>query len=199
MLRVALTGGIATGKSYCLGQFEKLGAAVIDADLLARDAVARDTPGLRAVVARFGQAMLSADGTLNRAALARVVFTDSRARGDLEAIVHPEVYQRIREWLANLGSGVRIAIADIPLLFESGHHHDYDRVVVAACEPLEQVRRMIARNGLTESEALARLAAQWPIGEKVARASYVIRTDAGFAETDRQVKDVYERLLADTQ
>jgi dephospho-CoA kinase len=101
MLRVALTGGIATGKSYCLGQFQKLGAAVIDADLLARDAVARDTPGLRAVVARFGQGMLSEDGTLNRAALARVVFTDSRARGDLEAIIHPEIYQRIREWLAN--------------------------------------------------------------------------------------------------
>jgi dephospho-CoA kinase len=197
MLRVALTGGIATGKSYCLGQFGKLGAAVIDADLLARDAVARDTPGLRAVVARFGQEMLSEDGSLNRAALARVVFADSRARGDLEAIIHPEVYQRIREWLANLGSGVRIAIADIPLLFESGHHHDYDRIVVAACEPPEQARRMIARNGLTEAEALARLAAQWPIDEKVARANYVIRTDAGFAETERQVKDVYERLVAE--
>jgi len=197
MLRVALTGGIATGKSYCLGQFGKLGAAVIDADLLARDAVARDTPGLRAVVARFGQEMLSEDGSLNRAALARVVFADSRARGDLEAIIHPEVYQRIREWLANLGSGVRTAIADIPLLFESGHHHDYDRIVVAACEPPEQVRRMIARNGLTEAEALARLAAQWPIDEKVARANYVIRTDAGFAETERQVKDVYERLVAE--
>jgi len=198
MLRVALTGGIATGKSYCLAQFEKLGAAVIDADLLAREAVGRDTPGLRAIVARFGQPMLADDGSLNRAALARVVFADSRARGDLEAIIHPEVHQRIREWLANLGSGVRIAIADIPLLFESGHHHDYDRVVVAACEPPEQVRRMIARNGLTESEALARLAAQWPIGEKVARANYVIRTDAGFAETERQVRDVYERLLADS-
>jgi dephospho-CoA kinase len=197
MLRVALTGGIATGKSYCLAQFEKLGAAVIDADLLARHAVAKDTPGLRAIAARFGESMLAEDGSLNRAALARVVFADSRARGDLEAIIHPEVYQRIREWLANLGSGVRIAIADIPLLFESGHHHDYDRVVVAACEPPEQVRRMIARNGLTESEALARLAAQWPIAEKVTRANYVIRTDAGFADTERQVKDVYERLLAD--
>ena len=142
MLRVALTGGIATGKSYCLGQFGKLGAAIIDADLLARDAVARGTPGLRAVVARFGQEMLSEDGSLNRAALAGVVFADNRARGDLEAIIHPEVYQRIREWLANLGSGVRTAIADIPLLFESGHHHDYDRIVVAACEPPEQVRRM---------------------------------------------------------
>jgi dephospho-CoA kinase len=197
MLRVALTGGIATGKSYCLRQFELLGAAVIDADALSRDAVAKDTPGLRAIVTRFGPTMLSADGTLDRAALARIVFADSRARGDLEAIVHPEVYQRIREWLANLGSGTAIAIADIPLLFESGHHHDYDRVVVAACEPQEQVRRMVARNGLSEVDALARLAAQWPIAEKIARAHYVIRTDSGFAETDRQVKDVYDRLMAD--
>ena len=124
MLRVALTGGIATGKSYCLRQFERLGAAVIDADVLAREAVAKDTPGLRAIVIRFGPAIVSPDGTLDRAALGRIVFADSRARGDLEAIVHPEVYQRIREWLANLGAGIAIAIADIPLLFESGHHHD---------------------------------------------------------------------------
>ncbi len=143
MLRVALTGGIATGKSYCLRQFERLGAAVIDADVLAREAVAKDTPGLRAIVTRFGPAIVSPDGTLDRAALGRVVFADSRARGDLEAIVHPEVYQRIREWLANLGAGIPIAIADIPLLFESGHHHDYDRVVVAACAPQEQIRRMV--------------------------------------------------------
>jgi dephospho-CoA kinase len=197
MLRVALTGGIATGKSYCLRQFERLGAAVIDADVLAREAVAKDTPGLRAIVIRFGPAIVSPDGTLDRAALGRGVFADSRARGDLEAIVHPEVYQRIREWLANLGAGIPIAIADIPLLFESGHHHDYDRVVVAACAPEEQVRRMTERNALSEAEALLRLAAQWPIAEKIARANYVIRTDSGFAETDRQVKDVYDWLMAD--
>jgi len=197
MLRVALTGGIATGKSYCLRQFERLGAAVIDADVLAREAVAKDTPGLRAIVTRFGPAIVSPDGTLDRAALGRVVFADNRARGDLEAIVHPEVYQRIREWLANLGAGIPIAIADIPLLFESGHHHDYDRVVVAACAPQEQIRRMADRNALSEAEALARLAAQWPIAEKISRAHYVIRTDSGFAETDRQVKDVYDRLRAD--
>ncbi len=197
MLRVALTGGIATGKSYCLRQFERLGAAVIDADVLAREAVAKDTPGLRAIVIRFGPAIVSPDGTLDRAALGRIVFADSRARGDLEAIVHPEVYQRIREWLANLGAGIPIAIADIPLLFESGHHHDYDRVVVAACAPQEQIRRMAERNALSEAEALARLAAQWPIAEKIARANYVIRTDSGFAETDRQVKDVYDWLMAD--
>ena len=197
MLRVALTGGIATGKSYCLRQFERLGAAVIDADVLAREAVAKDTPGLRAIVTRFGPAIVSPDGTLDRAALGRVVFADNRARGDLEAIVHPEVYQRIREWLANLGAGIPIAIADIPLLFESGHHHDYDRVVVAACALEEQIRRMADRNALSEAEALARLAAQWPIAEKISRAHYVIRTDNGFAETDRQVKDVYDRLRAD--
>ena len=145
MLRVALTGGIATGKSYCLRQFERLGARRHRRRRRSRARRSRkDTPGLRAIVTplRPGTS-LSPDGTLDRAALGRIVFADSRARGDLEAIVHPEVYQRIREWLANLASGTRVAIADIPLLFETGHHHDFDRVVVAACAPQEQIRRMV--------------------------------------------------------
>jgi dephospho-CoA kinase len=197
VLRVALTGGIATGKSYCLRQFERLGAAGIDADLLSRQVVEKDTPGLQAIVARFGSAVLLNDGTLDRPTLGHIVFSDARARADLEAIIHPEVYRHIREWFANLSSGIAVGIADIPLVFETGHHHDFDRTAVAACEPQEQIRRMIERNQLSEAEARARLAAQWPIAEKITRANYVIWTDRGFAETDRQVKDVYERLLAD--
>jgi dephospho-CoA kinase len=197
MLRVALTGGIATGKSYCLERFQALGAAGIDADVLSRQVVEKGRPALQAIAARFGAVVLRPDGTLDRPALARVVFADSRARADLESIVHPEVYRHIREWLANLPSGTRVAIADIPLVYETGHHHDFDRVVVAACAPEEQVRRMIARNALTAEEARSRLAAQWPIAEKTARASHVIWTDRGFTETDQQVRDVYERLKAE--
>ena len=122
------------------------------------------------------------------------MFADTRARADLESILHPEIYRHIREWFANLPANVAVAMADIPLVFETGHQHDFDRIVVAACEPQEQIRRMIARNGLSEAEARARLAAQWPIAEKIARASYVIRTDGGFDETDRQVAAVYEQL-----
>jgi dephospho-CoA kinase len=197
MVRAALTGGIATGKSYCLSRFASLGAAVIDADRLARDAVASGSRALDAIVARFGPSMLRADGTLDRTALARIVFSDRAARADLEAIVHPEVYRRIGEWLATLPSGTRIAIADIPLLFETGHTHDFDRVVVVACDPREQLRRVMSRDGLSEQDARARLESQWPVAEKESRADYVIRTDGSASDTDTQVRTVYEHLLAD--
>jgi dephospho-CoA kinase len=197
MLRVALTGGIATGKSYCLAQFASLGVPTIDADRLARDAVAPGSRVLAAVAARFGASILQPDGSLDRASLARIVFNDSAARADLEAIVHPDVYRRIGEWLASLPPRTRVAIADIPLLFETGHTHDFDRVVVVACEPREQLRRLVSRDGLSERDARARLDAQWPIEEKEARADYVIKTDATIADTEAQVKTVYEMLNAE--
>jgi len=197
MVRVALTGGIATGKSYCLARFAALGVSVIDADRLARAAVAPGSRALAAIVARFGQSMLLADGTLDRSSLARVVFSDRAARADLEAVVHPEVYRRIGEWLATLPPGTRIAMADIPLLFETGHTHDFDRVVVVACDPREQLRRLMLRDALSEDDARARLESQWPIGEKESRADYVIRTDGSASDTDAQVRTVHEQLLAD--
>jgi dephospho-CoA kinase len=196
VLRVALTGGIATGKSYCLARFAKLGVPVIDADRLARDAVMPGSSGLRAVVERFGAGVLGADGALDRPALGRIVFGDAKARATLEAIIHPEVYRHIREWFANVPVGTGVAIADIPLVFETGHNHDFDAVIVAACDPEEQVRRVMARDNLSAAEARARLAAQWPISEKVRRAHHVIWTDRGFAETDRQVVDTYNLLLS---
>ncbi len=193
---MALTGGIATGKSYCLARFGALGAPTIDADVLARDAVAVGSPGLAAVVAAFGQGILAEDGSLNRAALGQLVFADSKARAALEAIVHPDVYRRIREWYAQLPPGARVAIADLPLVFETGHHHDFDAVIVAACPPAEQLRRVMARDDLPESDARARIASQWPIDEKVRRADEVLWTDRGFSETDRQVRETFDRLLA---
>jgi dephospho-CoA kinase len=199
MLRVALTGGIGTGKSYCLARFAAHGAPVIDADLLAREAVAPGSAGLGAIAARFGAGILAADGTLDRPALGRIVFGDTKARAALEAIIHPEVYRHIREWFANQRPGTRVAIADIPLVFETGHNHDFDDVVVAACDPEEQVRRIIARDNLSDAEARARLAAQWPIGEKVKRAGHVIWTDRGFAETDAQIATLYARLVVDAR
>ena len=195
MLQVALTGGIATGKSYCLNRFAGLGVPTIDADRLARLAVAPGSPGLAAVVRRFGGSILREDGTLDRGALARIVFSDRPARADLEAIVHPDVYRRIREWFAQLPLDTRVGIADIPLLFETGHEHDFDAVVVAACTPEEQLRRLMSRDGLSIADGRARLDAQSPIDEKVRRADHVIRTDAGFAETDQQIERVYRKLL----
>jgi len=196
VLRVALTGGIATGKSYCLGRFASHGVPTIDADLLAREAVAPGSPGLRAVAERFGAALLAPDGTLDRPALGRIVFRDARARAALEAIIHPEVYRHIRDWFANLPGATAVGIADIPLVFETGHYHDFDQVVVVACTAEEQLRRLVARDHLPEADARARLSAQWPIAEKVKRAHHVIWTDGGYAETDRQVADVYAQLAA---
>jgi dephospho-CoA kinase len=194
VLRVGLTGGIATGKSYCLSRFRGLGVPTLDADRLARLAVAPGSAGLHAIVARFGASVVRGDGTLDRPALAGIIFADRAARADLEAIVHPEVYRRIREWFVRLAPATPLAIADIPLLFETGHEHDFDTVVVAACEPAEQLRRLRGRH-LTEEAARARLAAQWPIDEKVKRADHVIQTDGTFAETDAQVRFVHEALV----
>jgi dephospho-CoA kinase len=197
VFRVALTGGIATGKSYCLERFAALGASTIDADALSREVVVAGSPGLTAVVSAFGEGVLAADGSLDRPALGRIVFGDAKARATLEAIIHPEVYRRIREWFANLPSGTRVAIADIPLLFETGHNHDFEAVVVAACAPETQLRRVIDRDRLSDTDARARISAQWPIEEKVRRATHVIWTDRGFAETDRHVQLIYDGLHAD--
>ena len=197
MVRAGLTGGIATGKSYCLSRFALLGAATIDADLLARVVVEPGTPGLARVIDRFGASILRPDGSLDRPALGRIVFGDRSARADLEAIIHPEVYRRIGEWFADLPAGTRVAIADIPLLFETGHQHDFDRIIVCACEPSEQLRRLMARDKLTREAALARLDAQWPIEAKMEKADYVVRTDGTYAETDRLVGRVFEELQSE--
>jgi dephospho-CoA kinase len=197
MLRVGLTGGIATGKSFCLKRFARLGVPVIDADLIAREVVAPGSAALESIRARFGSSIIAADGNLDRGALAGIVFTDRVARADLESIIHPEVYRRINDWFANQRPGTRFAIADIPLLFETGHEHDLDAVIVCACEPFEQLRRLMERDGLSEADARARLAAQWPIAEKIARADYVIRTDGTYEATDTLVRDVFDALTAE--
>jgi dephospho-CoA kinase len=194
--RVALTGGIASGKSCVRGRFEGLGVPAIDADVLAREAVAPGTAGLAAVVTRFGRDVLRSDGTLDREQLAKVVFTDPDARKALEALIHPTVRRATDAWFAALDAErYPYAIADIPLLYEVGRDRDFDAVVVAACDPDTQLRRLTERDGISEGEARQRLAAQWPIDQKVRRADYVIRTDGTYEDTDRQVRSVFERLL----
>jgi dephospho-CoA kinase len=193
--RIGLTGGIATGKSYVRSKFEELGVPTIDADILARQAVAPGSEGLTAVVARFGSGVLDAAGALDRRRLAQIVFADATARRDLEAIIHPFVRSQADAWFRQVDAAQHpIAIADIPLLYETGGEKFYEAVIVTACEPEEQVRRIVERDHVTEIEARQRLAAQLPIEEKVGRADYVIRTDGSHADTDRQVRDVHRRL-----
>ncbi|MCC6164715.1 MAG: dephospho-CoA kinase [Acidobacteria bacterium] len=188
-MRVGLTGGIATGKSYVTARLREYGLPVIDADQLARDAVAPASDGLRAVVGRFGPGVLDASGALDRSALGAIVFADRLARTDLEAIIHPEVRQRIEAWFEDLAAGGYRgpAIADIPLLFETGRTHQFDFLVVVACDPATQRKRLMARDGLSGEDADARLAAQWPIAKKVEAADRVVKTDGTFADTDVQI------------
>jgi len=192
--RAALTGGIATGKSYVRSRFEALGVPTIDSDLLAREVVAPGTPGLEAVVREFGPDILAATGALDRKRLGAIVFSDPAKRRALEAIIHPAVRRASDAWFASLDPATPFAIADIPLLYETGRDKDFDAVIVTACDPEEQVRRVVRRDGLTEVEARQRIAAQLPIEDKVSRADFVIRTDGSFAETDRQVRAVNESL-----
>jgi dephospho-CoA kinase len=193
--RVALTGGIATGKSHVRQLFERFGVPTIDADTAARDVVAPGTPGLAAIVARFGPGVLDGSGALDRRALAQVVFADQSARRDLEAIVHPPVAAATDAWLGSLDAArCPLAVADIPLLYETGRDRDFDAVVVTACDPDTQLRRVMARDGIGEVEARQRIAAQLPTEDKAARADYVIRTDGSYEDTERHVRAVLTAL-----
>ena len=193
--RVALTGGIATGKSHVRARFESLGIPTIDADMLARDAVAPGSAGLAAVVRRFGTEVCEADGTLNRKKVGAIVFHDPQARHDLEQIVHPYVREMTERWFASLDpERVPFAVADIPLLFEGHREAEFDAVIVTACEAAMQLNRLMARDGRGEAEARQRIAAQWPLQDKIARADYVIRTDGSFDDTNRQIDEIAARL-----
>jgi dephospho-CoA kinase len=197
MRRVALTGGIATGKSHVRAEFERLGVPTIDADVLARAAVAPGSAGLTAVTSRFGRDVLDASGALDRKKLGAVVFGDSQARRDLEQIVHPAVRRAIDEWFAALPPAHPVAIADIPLLYETGRHGEFDAVIVTTCDPETQVRRVMSRDSVSEAEARQRIASQLPSAEKTRRATYVIHTDGTFDDTARLVRNIYDTLVAE--
>jgi dephospho-CoA kinase len=185
MRRVALTGGIATGKSTVATTLRGVGLPVVDADALAREAVAPGSAGFAEVVARFGAGVI-ASGGLDRAALARLVFADAVARRDLERIVHPRVRAGVAAFFAAASSAA--AVAEIPLVYESGWYRDFDVVVVAACPPALQLARLMARDGLAEGDAASRLAAQWPIGDKARLADRVVMTGGSLVETRRQAE-----------
>ena len=193
MRKVALTGGIATGKSWVRRRFAHHGIPTVDADALAHAALAPGTPGATRILERFGAAVQSPDGGIDRKALGALVFRDEAARRELEAIVHPAVYDAIAAWYATLPP-VAFAVADIPLLYETGRESAFDVVVVTACEPEEQVRRLRARDGLSLEEARQRIAAQLPVAEKARRADHVVRTDGTHADTDAQVDAIVAAL-----
>jgi dephospho-CoA kinase len=196
LLRVALTGGIGTGKSYVRTRLAEHGIPTLDADVLAREAVAAGSSGLAAVTARFGTDVLLPDGSLDRRALGAVVFADAQARADLEAIIHPRVRDATTTWLDRLATaGESLAVVDIPLLYETGRDRDFDRVIVTSCPRSQQVARVVERDGLTPAQAEARIDAQLSTDAKVQRGDFVIDTGGTFGDTNRQVDRAVEKLL----
>jgi len=199
-LVLGLTGGIASGKSSVAAMFADLGAVVVSADQLAREAVAPGSPALAELVTAFGATILTPAGDLDRKALGQVVFADAAARERLNAITHPAIARlaeaRLRELRA---SGLPLVIYEAALLFEAGAEARVDAVLVVAIDPALQQGRLAGRDRLDPEAVQARIGAQWPQAVKVARADFVIDNSGRFAETRRQVVALYHYLLARTQ
>jgi dephospho-CoA kinase len=194
-VRVGLTGGIGAGKSTVSRLLVELGAVLIDGDALAREVVARGTPGLDQVVAEFGPELLTPDGDLDRAALGRIVFADEAARRRLEAITHPLIFERYAELEAAAPPGA-LVVHDIPLLAESGRADTFDEVVVVDAPPDLQVERMVRDRGWTREEAESRIAAQASRADRLAIATYVIENTGTLDDLRARVREVYDELAS---
>jgi dephospho-CoA kinase len=200
MLRVGLTGGIGSGKSEVSKRLAALGAVVVDADKAAREVVEPGTPGLARIAETFGPGVLRADGALDRAKLAEIVFADTDARGRLNAIVHPLVHEHMRateEAAVRSGGDEAVIVHDIPLLAEGGEQRrgGFDLVIVVDVPPDVQVERLAAR-GLPEGQARARMAAQATREQRLAIADIVIDNSGTLAGLDRRVAEVWTDLRA---
>ena len=194
-MRVGLTGGVASGKSTVAKVLAELGAVVIDADAIAREVVARGTPGLDAVVAEFGPGLLTPEGDLDRPAMGRLVFGDEAARRRLEAIVHPLVFERYAELEGSAPEGA-LVVHDIPLLVESGRGADFDAVIVVDVPRELQVERMLRDRGWTREDAESRIAAQATREQRLAVATHVIENTGTLEDLRARVEAIHADLLA---
>ncbi|MDO8338864.1 MAG: dephospho-CoA kinase [Microcella sp.] len=195
---IGLTGGIAAGKSAVAARLAELGAVVIDADRLAREVVEPGTPGLAAIVHRFGDAVLAPDGSLDRARLGSLVFADVSARRDLNAIVHPEVQRRYGELVveAFARDADAIVVYDVPLLAEARAASEFALVVVVDAPPEVRIDRLVSLRGMSRADARARIDAQIPDAERRAMADVVIDASGTLEHTLEQVDALWERLVA---
>jgi dephospho-CoA kinase len=199
MLKVGLTGSIAVGKSFVLGVLAELGCRILDADLTAREVVSPGTAGLNAVVDRFGNEVVRADGALDRAKLGAIVFTDEEQRQVLNSILHPFIIaaqdEQIRRWQEETPDS--IAVIDAALMIESGGFRRFDQLIVVHCRPEVQLERLILRDGLAPEDAAQRIAAQMPQNEKMKYADFLIDTSEGFDSARKQTEAVFRELKSD--
>ena len=189
-----LTGGVGMGKSTAAGFFLQLGARLVDTDQLAHELVQPGQPALAEIQREFGAGLVAADGRLNRGELARLVFADAAARKQLEAILHPRIRERwqaqVAAWRAD---NCPLAMVVIPLLFETGAESAFDRIICVACTPAAQRERLQAR-GWPPDQIQGRIAAQWPVAQKIARAHFVLWTEGLLASHRLQAGRIFERL-----
>ena len=202
MLKVGLTGSIAVGKSFVLGILSELGCRVLDADATAREVVAPGSAGLQLVVDAFGHEVLRQDGTLDRATLGAIVFSNDEKRQHLNSILHPFIIaaqdEQLRKWQDESPGG--IAVIDAALMIESGGYRRLDKLIVVHCLPEVQLERLISRDGLSPEAAAKRIAAQMPQEDKIKYADFLIDTSEGFAAARAQTESVFRELkeLSDT-
>jgi dephospho-CoA kinase len=191
---VGLTGGIASGKSTVSAMFRELGAQVIDADQVARDVVEPGTPGLEEVARRF-PGVLDPSGQLDRAALGRRVFADPAERRALEGILHPRIREEVaRRTEALARAGETVVLYDAALLIENGLHRGMDGLIVVSAPEAVQRARLAARDGLDDAAITARLAAQLPLADKRAHATWVVENGGSLDETRAQVRRIWEQI-----
>lgn len=201
MLKVGLTGSIAVGKSFVCSVLRELGCHVLDADVTAREVVAKGTPGLAAIVREFGEAVLTEAGDLDRKKLGAIVFADKQKRELLNSIVHPLVIESQDRWISDVEKTDPdgIAVIDAALMIESGGYKRFDKLIVVWCNSAIQLERLMRRDGLSESDAKERIAAQMSQDEKKRFADHLIDTSLGFDDTRAQVKDIVTRLKMSTE
>jgi dephospho-CoA kinase len=189
-----LTGGVGMGKSTAAGFFLQLGARIVDTDELAHELVQPGQPALVEIQDEFGTGLMGADGRLKRAELARLVFADAGARKKLEGILHPRIRQR---WLTQVehwrDEHQGVALVVIPLLYETAAEVNFDRIICVACSPAGQRERLRGRDWPKE-QVEGRIAAQWPVEQKIARAHHVLWTEGSLASHQRQVEAVFGKL-----
>jgi dephospho-CoA kinase len=199
MRLIGLTGNIAAGKSSVARLFAGWGATIIDADVLAREAVAPGTPALAAIAERWGAHLLQDDGTLDRAALRRIVFASPDERAALGAIVHPAVAAlRDRAIEAARAAGAEVVVCDVPLLFEAGLEHTVQDVVLVDAPPETRLERLMRDRGLWADEARAMMEAQWPSGRKRGRARWIIDNVGTPEELTARARTVFDEIRRTT-
>jgi dephospho-CoA kinase len=196
LLKVGLTGGLATGKSHVARVLAGLGCHVLSADLLGHELLLPGGEAYDDVVREFGPAILGPDRLIDRKRLAAEVFGHPERLERLNALVHPHVFRREEQWMHQLERNEpgAIAVVEAAILIETGSHRRYDRLILTVCQPEAQLRRHMERSGETEEQTRARLARQMPLEEKRRYAHYVIDTSGSREVTDRQVRAVFEDL-----